>query len=67
MNKMISGPGLTGCVEDGSGGVREGDMINGRFVLPLVPIHGGHMNATVATVASVVTHVPIPNSPYLSS
>ena len=38
-----------------------------RFRFFFLLIHGGHMNATVATVASVVTHVPIPNCTYLSS
>ena len=33
---MISGSGLTGCSGDGGGGVRLGDMISGRLVVPLV-------------------------------
>ena len=36
VNKMIPGPGLTGCGGDGSGEVRSRDMISGRLVVPLV-------------------------------
>ena len=36
VNKMVPGLGLTGCGGDGSGGVRSGDMISRRLVVPLV-------------------------------
>jgi len=33
---MIPGPGLMSCGGDGSGGVKSGDMISRRLIVPLV-------------------------------